>query len=223
MSTSRDRILGRIRDALASQKEHHAEVPEVNDAVLRQLPKDLSPAERRAEFEGRIQELGDSYVCVDGWSAARDWLLDFLRKSSATPVLACADNKAIEMLEWKTPIEDAITLLTAADTAERSFACTHGITMAEAGVAETGTIVVASGAGKLRLASLAPEVHIVLLPESRLVSDIADVIANHPGPEHAVTTWITGSSRTADIDGILIHGAHGPRELIVILVREEAV
>jgi L-lactate dehydrogenase complex protein LldG len=90
-----------------------------------------------------------------------------------------------------------------------------GVSGAEAALAETGTVVGQSGAGRSRLATLLPPVHVVLLPEERLVSDIFAWAARGEGLPASVTL-ISGPSKTADIEQTLAVGVHGPRRLIVI-------
>ncbi|HZW52094.1 MAG TPA: LUD domain-containing protein, partial [Rudaea sp.] len=90
------------------------------------------------------------------------------------------------------------------------------ITLAECLVASHGSVLIASnGAG--RAASVAAPVHIVLAGESQLVPDLASALARAKQDRLAETNsclfLITGSSRTADIEKILVLGAHGPRRL----------
>lgn len=97
---------------------------------------------------------------------------------------------------------------------------TYGLTGAEAGFAETGSIVVRSGPGRPRMASLIPLVHVVLLPKDRIVRSpmhwLVDEGSDPAGAANVV--YITGPSRTADIEQRIELGVHGPRELHVILI-----
>ena len=89
-----------------------------------------------------------------------------------------------------------------------------GITTVEMAIAETGTIVLDTTADAPRSTSLLPELHIAIVPESRIVADIVDVLADERElPSSRV--WITGPSKTADLAGILVTGVHGPGEWIV--------
>lgn len=95
-----------------------------------------------------------------------------------------------------------------------------GITGAEAGLAESGSIVVASGQGRSRMASLIPSLHIALLSRDRMWASLAHWIQAHPEALGSEANWtvITGPSRTADIEQALTLGVHGPREVHVLLV-----
>ena len=94
-----------------------------------------------------------------------------------------------------------------------------GLTGAEAGLAETGTLALTSGPGKSRMVSLLPPVHIALLPTSSLV---ADIFSWHP-PEDlpANLFFISGPSKTADIEQTLSVGVHGPKRFMVVLYHDE--
>ena len=109
--------------------------------------------------------------------------------------------------------------------AEASFAATVGITGVDFALAETGSLVVTSRTEGAQLASLAPPVHVALYRRSQLVASLDEVlerlhVASHPDlalPGRSVV-FITGTSRTADIEQILIRGVHGPGEVHAILV-----
>jgi len=95
-----------------------------------------------------------------------------------------------------------------------------GLTGAEAGFAESGSIVVRSGPGQPRMASLIPLVHVALLPKERIFRSLA-----HWAKEEAATVaaasnlvFITGPSRTGDIEQYLNLGVHGPKHVHVVLV-----
>jgi len=95
-----------------------------------------------------------------------------------------------------------------------------GLTGAVAGLADTGSIVVASGPGRSRLASLLPPVHVALLPASRLVAALPEFLARASAwlPSASQAVIVTGPSRTADIEMTLTFGVHGPRRLHVVLI-----
>jgi L-lactate dehydrogenase complex protein LldG len=93
-----------------------------------------------------------------------------------------------------------------------------GISSATAALAETGSIVVSSGPGCSRLTALLPPVHVAIVPVACLTADIFTWTAVGQGSLPAVTTLISGPSKTADIEQTLAIGVHGPKRFIVILV-----
>jgi len=92
------------------------------------------------------------------------------------------------------------------------------LTLAHGFVAQTGSIFTSSSCGG-RGASIVPPCHIVYGRGDQIVPDIAAALARVPSeiPGASYVGLITGSSRTADIEKILVQGAHGPRRLVVIL------
>ena len=94
-----------------------------------------------------------------------------------------------------------------------------GVTGAQAGIAETGTVVLDSSVDRNRLVSLVPPVHIAILDASRIYTTLGETLAALQSGEELspAITFITGPSRTADIELTLAIGVHGPQELYVII------
>lgn len=97
-----------------------------------------------------------------------------------------------------------------------------GITGVESAIAETGTLVCSSGPGRPRGLSLVPPLHVALVRKSQIVADLIDHLrlspASPPAELSSSTVFITGPSKTADIEGVLITGVHGPREVHILLI-----
>jgi L-lactate dehydrogenase complex protein LldG len=104
-----------------------------------------------------------------------------------------------------------------------------GVTTADYAIADTGTLVLVSGGEQHRLISLVPPIHVCLLEESRIVPILPDLLARvheqHCGQAMPprLMTFITGPSRTADIELTLVTGVHGPTKLHVLILRNQAV
>ncbi len=94
-----------------------------------------------------------------------------------------------------------------------------GLTGADAGLAETGSVVVVSGPGRGRLASLLPPIHVALVRKDSIVGSLPELINTRPELVTAGANFvcITGPSRTADIEHVLARGVHGPKDVHVIL------
>ena len=92
----------------------------------------------------------------------------------------------------------------------------------EAAVAQTGSILVSSATCGGRALSILPHVHIVIVALDQIVATLGDALdelrTRHAGRIPSMLSFITGPSRTGDIERILVLGAHGPKELVVILV-----
>jgi L-lactate dehydrogenase complex protein LldG len=83
-----------------------------------------------------------------------------------------------------------------------------GITRASAGIAETGTIMLKDEDTSTRLGALAPWVHVAVIREEDIVPTVLDAIQRFGDDPNII--FCTGPSKTADVEGILIQGVHGP-------------
>ncbi len=98
-----------------------------------------------------------------------------------------------------------------------------GLTHALAGIAETGSLVVDSCSEELRLTTMIAEYHVCILPRSQVKGSFENV---HPllkerfDNNQDYTAFITGPSRTADIERVLAIGVHGPLELHILLLED---
>jgi L-lactate dehydrogenase complex protein LldG len=94
-----------------------------------------------------------------------------------------------------------------------------GLTGAHAALAETGGLVLVSGPGRGRLASLLPPVHVAVVAERRLRPSLSALLREEPDLLDAGSNVVivAGPSRTADIEMTLTHGVHGPKHVHVIL------
>lgn len=101
-------------------------------------------------------------------------------------------------------------------------ACDAGVTACELLVAQTGSVLVSSATCGGRALSVLPHVHVVVATVDQVVPTLGDALHDvrerHGGRVPSMLSFITGPSRTGDIERILVLGAHGPKELIVLLV-----
>ena len=98
-----------------------------------------------------------------------------------------------------------------------------GLTWAQCGIAETGTLVIDSTNEDLRLATMVSEIHIALLPVTEIyesAADYHDQLQAKMKNDSNYLAMITGASRTADIERVLALGVHGPLELHIVLIKE---
>jgi L-lactate dehydrogenase complex protein LldG len=247
MSTARERILGRIRVACPS-----ARLPQAgSEHPGRFTPLSDTPADHEAlaaSFTRELEQLGGRAHRAASADAAREALRELVAGYAPRKVLAWEDRwilpgvkdaliaAGIDVIAQQVPQDGAGREARLTDHEQ----CGVGITGADFGLAETGSLVLTSGPGRGRLASLLPIAHIAVLPVARLVWSIADVLSgrtdgsespqggavsasSHPGDlvsRGSNLVVITGPSRTADIEMSLTRGVHGPRDVHVILVGE---
>lgn len=219
---NREAMRRRIRTALDAKPEPEAARAKAVASRLAQPPPNPKPAfaelqgaEREQRFISCLEALGTSVLrATDGASvaAAVNTVLDTI---TPRPRLVLGDDPRLLNLPWGTvpPIWD---LTRFAD--QGSAAMTH----AEAGVAETGTLVMLTGPHSPATLSFLPETHIVLLDRRDILASFEDAFAriskrydNEPLPR--AINLISGASRTGDIGGKIVKGAHGPRRLAVVL------
>jgi L-lactate utilization protein LutC len=95
-----------------------------------------------------------------------------------------------------------------------------GITSADYALTDTGSLVMMASPAEARLISLLPPAHIAVVPVERLLSGLDEfyTLVPKPADRTSSTVFITGPSRTADIEQLLVRGVHGPGEIHVVLV-----
>ena len=105
-------------------------------------------------------------------------------------------------------------------TSEKLSDVTLGITQADYALADTGTLVVFSEPGEGRTLSLLPPVHVAVIEEAQILEGLNELMEREPRfPERSsAMIFITGPSRTADIERTLTVGVHGPGELHVVVL-----
>ena len=98
------------------------------------------------------------------------------------------------------------------------FEASLGITEAQWGIAETGTLVLDAGAERGRLASLIPPIHVCLIRAEQIVKALSEILSLISRDLSPAVTFITGPSRTSDIELTLCIGVHGPGELHILVI-----
>jgi L-lactate dehydrogenase complex protein LldG len=100
-----------------------------------------------------------------------------------------------------------------------------GVTSADYCLAETATLVMGTRPGRARSVSLVPGIHIAVIRKENIIANLKELYAliNHDAGVKSKTltncmTFITGPSKTADIEAFMVHGAHGPRELYLFVL-----
>jgi L-lactate dehydrogenase complex protein LldG len=149
------------------------------------------------------------------------WPGETLGLDVVTP-LAAQGLEATALPPAEVGAEERARLRTVVATAE------IGVTAADVAIAETGTMVVVSGAGRPRSASLLPACHVAVFDREALLESLLQMglvlEAWHEGAEPswrgAAINFITGPSRTADIELTLTRGVHGPKEVHAIFVEQ---
>ncbi|MBF0260177.1 MAG: lactate utilization protein [Desulfamplus sp.] len=140
-------------------------------------------------------------------------------KKKATIAAPELENSMFELLEKKCR-EKGISLIQN-ELRNHTSGIEIGLTFADFGIAETGTIVVCSDSEDKRLSTMISDIHVAVLYRSNIRTtalDMADELAVLTQRPSSYTAFITGPSRTADIERVLAIGVHGPLELHIILL-----
>lgn len=99
-----------------------------------------------------------------------------------------------------------------------------GFTMADWGIGETGSLVLESSSEELRLATMVSEIHVAVIPKSKIRATAEDLYAELKGymqQKPNYLAFVTGPSRTADIERVLALGVHGPLELHILILEDK--
>jgi len=218
MTSGRDRILGEVRAQLARCPEVTPDAVEPHHGP--RSTDELSEPKLVAAFEARLKSVGGHvHHAADADAAAR--MVEQLADEHGADTLGVSDSTQLEAVRRTSSRQ----LLGPDSDRDALLACDVGVTSAQAGIAETGSLLLVSRDEQHRLISLLPPVHIAILPAGDITATLGDGFALARGdedPPPAAITLITGPSRTADIELTLVVGVHGPKELHVILVADPA-
>lgn len=220
---NREAILDRIRRALTTPapSPHFREENGGAAGPLFPLPAPTGP-DLRDRFRSEFQAVLGEFHEFESLAAAQDWLRGFLGGLEGGAVLA-ADEPALRRLATGL---DRVAWIRQDGSAANWESLGVGLTTCESLVAESGTIVV-SAASSGRAASVLPPIHVVAATMDQLVPDLSEALARlrrkYPERLPSSATFVTGPSRTADIEKILVVGAHGPKRLLLMLLPEGAL
>jgi len=223
MNGARERILARIRSArrpsLAGQAGPEAAPgePEPNRRDINQDDPRYLSKELIEPFAQKWQGIGGVWHHASDPLNLEEILKNILAKADPEGVTAApsAFNSAPELGEFL----QTLGLKIVPPRLPEAAAASVGITGAFLAVAYSGSLVLVDREPGELTASLLPPVHLVLLPGNRLVFSLNQAVerlGREPRPGRAV--FISGPSRTADIELTLVLGVHGPREVHAILL-----
>lgn len=209
---SREQVLAKVRGALGRTASQPA--PPIPPPLI--LPRHMDEETRTVSFIGRFEALAGVAVRVPDARAAGHWVASLLSGRTAV-----ASNAAYLQQCGLTSLDHVRTGFT--DAALLKAACGEtnvGITSADYAFAETGTLVMLSSPSEARLISLLPPVHVAVFPKSRILTGLDELLTLLPKPAEQTSSMvlITGPSRTADIEQILVRGVHGPGTIYAVIV-----
>ena len=205
-----------------SEQRGQAPLPDLLNGDLRHSHADLGLSLVEL-FKQNLESVGGHCVIAQGEaeiaSALTQIISDLQKTNLRAQRIAISNNPIVERLMHLTDLE--IEALTIAPNASDIFSYDVGISTTQAAIAETGTLVLVSADERHRLVSLVPPVHIAIVDASRICETLGEALAllRRCNEMSRAVTFVTGPSRTADIELTLTVGVHGPQELYVIINR----
>jgi L-lactate dehydrogenase complex protein LldG len=204
MSTARSTIFSRIHAATSSLK-HKSQLPDYDVAITHSAVR-LEGSDPLDTFQRNLRAVnGKPMFSIEE-------LATFLHQNGQTqgycdPLLFDSVGRPLAMAG-----------LTVETTYDRSRYDDYqfGITRASGAIAESGSIILDDFHTSHRLAALSPWVHVAVLERAAIHRTISDALAALGDSPNVI--WATGPSKTADVEGILIEGVHGPGEQIALVL-----
>lgn len=227
--SNREPFLERVRQAAQQGRQYRVQVQEV--------PEEIGYVGVGGDLVRRFQEEvtavgGQGFVVADE-VRAKEKVAELLGQAGAKSAVCwqhelldrmrVCDLLASQQVEWLDA--DKLNGLPPAEQRQRLLACDIGITSCEVAIAETGTLMMCSRLGRERLASLIAPGHIAIIERRQIVPDLIDAfnLLRERGVDALPSnvTFITGPSKTGDIELQLTTGVHGPGVWQVIIIDEQ--
>lgn len=220
--TGRSTVLGAIRHALAPADDAARKAAVA--ARLASPPRGPIPARGQLPHAAQVSlfaaKAAEAHATVTRVASAQEVpaaVAEFLRGQNLPAGFRMGDDPRLAALPWGSQPQLAIAR-------GRSHGDDLvGLSHAEAGVAETGTLMLVSGSGNPTTLNFLPETHIVVVDGSSVTGDYETAFAAlrakiGAGTLPRTVNLITGPSRSADIEQTILLGAHGPRRLHIVLI-----
>jgi L-lactate dehydrogenase complex protein LldG len=209
---SREAILNTVRTALGRNGgQAIAEPPPVRLRVA-----DVDSETRIASMLRAVEALGGKTRRAPGGEDARAYVSAVLAGKTAVASNApfLRECGIVDLAGVQSGFTDEAALRAVCAVAD------VGITSADYALADTGSLVMLASPAEARLISLLPPAHIAVVPKERVLSGLDELLTILPLPAGQTSSMvlITGPSRTADIEQILVRGVHGPGEIHVVVV-----
>lgn len=216
--SDRSAILGAIRAATRSPERLPADIASEAAALIAEpaaVQPDFGgvPLVERFVTKATSERVTATIARVGGMSEVPATVADYLDQRNQQMQVAVQPTLLLEQLDWS--------------GFERLDDLAHdgavAVTLAEYGIAETGSVVFRSGQDAPLLMTFLPLIHVVVLEASKILAypeDLWPHLGGADAPQSRALTLVTGTSGTADIEAINVRGAHGPRSMHIVLVSD---
>ncbi len=222
MSSSRSAILGRIRASLNAKANDNERVAAAESRIAAHAATLVPERARRHESErvtclrGYLEGQLATVIEVGEAVGIPGAILGYLKERGLPPRVRMGSDARLAAMPWS---EAGLAVNYGAAEADDAVGLSHAL----AGIAETGTLVIAAGGDNPVTLAFVPTTHLIVVERSAIVGSYEDAIAvvreifGAKGMPRTLN-YISGPSRTADIGGKIVIGAHGPRNLCVVIV-----
>jgi L-lactate dehydrogenase complex protein LldG len=221
--SARQDILSNIRRSLGVTGTEAPRIEAVNDRLKRAprgiIPRrgQLDPAEQLTLFKTQAQATLASLDEVASEADVPAAVADYLRRNNLPARIRMGDDLRLAAMPWSAT---ALEVGKGASDGSDLVAVNHAF----GAVAETGTLVIASGSENPSTLNFLPDYALVVLNAKDVAGDYETVWSRlrdtyGPGKMPRTVNWITGPSRSGDIEQTILLGAHGPRSVHIILVK----
>jgi L-lactate dehydrogenase complex protein LldG len=221
MSAARDQILGSVRAALKRGKLDARAAAELDARIgahqRNLIPKRAAALDARGQVELFVDMAQEVQTTVERVAAPTEVptaVADYLAAHNLPAEFVMSPDARLDALPW----QDRPLLKIRRGKAERQDLV--GVTPCFAAIAETGTLMLLSGPGTPSTINFIPDTHIVVMQAGEVVATYEDGWdrLRAQGDMPRTVNFVTGPSRTGDIEQRLVLGAHGPRRLHIVLV-----
>ena len=222
MTASRTAILGRVRASLRALPRDQTRIAAARERIAAH-PGGLVPerarvpaGERVALMRSFLEGQQAQVIEVQNAGAVPEAVAGYLKQSGLGATIRIGKDKRLAAMPWDG--QAGLKVMNGAAVADDAVGVSHAL----AGIAETGTLVIGAGADNPVTLAFLPSTHIIIVARETVVGSYEEAIAlvrETYGDTAMPRTlnYISGPSRTADIGGKIVIGAHGPRNLAVIV------
>jgi len=172
-------------------------------------------------FKIKAEAVGSEVYRFSADEDALSFIVEFLKKEGIAelngPTAVWADCPFLTAMRKKELVEK-VEGLRFDVSFETAALAKIGISQMDWAIADTGTLMQNAGAVEQRLVSMLPNIHLAIVSTNKILPDLTTALAEINPRDADYLTFITGPSRTADIERVLTIGVHGPERLIVIFV-----
>jgi len=207
-TTTKEKILKQVRNALISIKENPFSGVDFKASVYKDFEE-----EPVVQFALNLNQAAGTFIYCENEKAVIENMQTLVEQQKWTNLFA-VDESVLSMLKDSG--------LKVASNPEKFNHLKVGITRCDYLIARFGSIMVSSALSSGRRMFVYPETHVVIAKASQVVNELKDALngmkKKYAGNFPSQITVITGPSRTADIEKTLVMGAHGPKELFVLMI-----